>query len=83
MAINERSLHPLPDDGAAAMTMRRVRWNRSVKRDLSKKDPPPQEPGYKVSRVKPRKRKPKHAGYTIISPNHFWMFENKKITGAN
>ena len=63
--------------------MSRVSWNRRAKRDLSKDDPCPKDPqGYKVTRVKPRKRKPRHPGFTTIRSHHLWMFENHKPKGG-
>lgn len=61
----------------------KVQWNRSPRRGTQ--DEPRQKTttsGYKVSRVKPRKRKPKHPGFTTIRSHHLWMFENNKLKGG-
>lgn len=66
--------------------MKRRRWNRQTKRserylaDLKDevtnsggKARPPQP--YKVSRVRPKNRKPRHPGYTIIPNHRLWIFD--------
>lgn len=63
--------------------MKRTKWNRSAKRDISKDDPGTQNSqGYKVSRVTPRLRKPKHPGFTITSSRHPWMFDKTNSSGG-
>lgn len=60
--------------------MNRAKWNRRPKRSLDEtKDDAlnknSSENSFKVSRVRPRKRKPKHQGYTIIPAQRLWIFE--------
>lgn len=64
--------------------MTRAKWNRRPKRSLDKdmdnELPSKQTPdeGYKVSRVRPRRRKRKHPGYTVMPAHRLWIFENNK-----
>lgn len=64
--------------------MSRLGWSKRPRRNSLKDDPRPKvaQKGYKVSRVKPRKSKPKHPGFTTIRPHHLWMFENTKPNGG-
>lgn len=60
--------------------MSKAKWNRRPKRTLdnTKDDGPNKissEEDYKVSRVRPRKRKVKHQGYTIIPAHRLWIFD--------
>lgn len=64
--------------------MSRLGWYKQPRRNTLKDDPrlKAAQEGYKVSRVKPRKRKPKHPGFTTIRSHHLWMFENAKPKGG-
>lgn len=61
--------------------MNRMGWNRNKKhhRIKNKKDVPLcLEIPYKVKRLRPRKRKPKHQGFTVLQSPYHWIFENPK-----
>jgi len=65
--------------------MSRPKWNRRAKRRLDgDKKGDFQKPGdvadYKIQRVRPRKRRPRHPGYTIIPEHRLWIFENNEKT---
>jgi hypothetical protein len=50
------------------------RWNRrSNPRKPDSVKSKPEE--YKVTRVRPKRRKAKHAGFTVVSPHRLWIFE--------
>ena len=63
--------------------MSRAKWNRRPKRvlhetkeDVLTKNSSQHE--YKVSRVRPKRKKIKHQGYTIVPAHRLWIFENNK-----
>lgn len=64
--------------------MKRAKWNRQRKKALHKTkeaDVSPKnssEEVYKVSRVRTRRKKLKHPGFTIIPEHRLWIFENNK-----
>ena len=64
--------------------MIRTKWNRRIKiyGDQLKNDEESSKPqlgsDYKPKRVRPRRKKKRHPGYTIIPEHRFWIFENNK-----
>jgi|GEM_PF-3013591 len=68
--------------------MRTSKWHRQPKKNLSKTKDDELAPKfaallpYKVSRVKPRKRKKKHPGYSTIAFSRLWIFENNDSSGG-
>ena len=64
--------------------MSRPKWNRRAKRRLDADDKPPGTPvegsgcQYNIKRVRPRKRRPRHPGYTITPEHRLWIFENNE-----
>ncbi len=64
------------------------KWNRKPKRILESSDKEKfskklglEEP-YKVSRIRPKKKKRKHPGYTLIPKHQHWIFNSNKINGG-
>ena len=68
--------------------MSRPKWNRRPKRDLDKtKDIEVpfnilSKDEYKISRVKPKRKKRKHQGFTTVPEHRLWIFENNKYNGV-
>ena len=67
--------------------MTRTPWNRKPKRVLDNSDEENftkklgAEDPYKVTRVRPKKKKRKHRGYTLIPKHRHWIFNSNKING--
>jgi len=53
------------------------KWNRRTSTSLSLEESQKNEE-FKVTRVRPKKRKKPHPGYTVIAKTRMWIFENNK-----
>ena len=62
--------------------MTATRWKRNIRKVLMNQlkearraSRIPRDRDYKVERVRPRQRKKRHPGYTIIPGHRLWIFE--------
>jgi len=53
------------------------KWNRRIK-NMQGTSNSPQSNEYKIARVRPKKRKKRHPGYTIMPEHTLWIFEKNK-----